>query len=57
MLSGYHLNNSFEFFHNSRLIRRIEQIKFWQKWGLSPGYPDHIPTTLTITPHSQLYLG
>ena len=31
------------FFHNSRLIRPIEQNEFWQKWGLSPKQPDHFP--------------
>ena len=41
-------------FHNSCLIIRFEQIEFWQDWGLSPGYPDHFSTALTITPQSQL---
>ena len=45
-----------DFFHNSRLIRRIEQKEFGQKWGLNPGYPDHFPTATTITPQSQLCL-
>ena len=33
-----------------RQIISIEQKQFWQKWGLSRGYPIHFPTALTITP-------
>ena len=38
-----------EFFSKiRRQIRRNEQKEFWQKWGSNPGYPDNVPSVLTI---------
>ena len=36
-------------FQNSCLIKWIAQKEFWQKWGLSLGYPpDHFPTAVLV---------
>ena len=49
-------NSYSSFFQILFLIRWIAQRVFWQKRGLNPRYQDHFPTTVTITPQSQLFV-